>query len=85
MADVTEKKTKPTAIAIAFALGAGGGAAGDKLVHDSPVHFAVQGEAPPAHDGWKCEPEGGIIGAPMVCRLTTQAEQPAPETTTLAK
>ena len=68
MADITEKKQKPAVIALAFALGAGGGAAGRKLAVDSPVHFAVQGEAPPVHDQWRCEPEGGIIGAPMVCR-----------------
>lgn len=39
----------------------------DKLLHDSPVHFMVEGTAPVGAEGWKCAPEGGIVGAQMVC------------------
>ena len=54
--------------AIATIVGAGAVTGGQKLVTDSPVHFAVEGALPADAGGWKCEPEGGLIGAPMVCR-----------------
>lgn len=53
---------------LAACAGAGAQSGADKIATDSPVHFAVDGEAPAAHDQWSCEPEGGIVGAPMVCR-----------------
>lgn len=66
----TDKKPLPQWLKLFFAacVGAGAQTGAEKLSTDSPVHFAVEGERPAAHDGWKCEPEGGIIGAPMVCR-----------------
>lgn len=65
-----EKKPMPHWLKLLLAASAGGAAVqgGEKLATDSPVHFAVVGDAPIAADGWTCEPEGGIVGAPMVCR-----------------
>lgn len=65
-----EKKPLPQWLKYFLAACAGAGVQGgaDKIATDSPVHFAVEGAAPAQADGWKCEPEGGIIGAPMVCR-----------------
>jgi len=53
---------------LAACTGAGAQSGVQTLTIDSPIHFAVVGEAPAVHDGWECEPEGGIVGAPMVCR-----------------
>lgn len=56
-------------VVAAAALGAGATVSGDRIANDSPIHFAVEGEKPAGADAeWVCEPEGGIIGAPMVCR-----------------
>ena len=65
-----EKKPLPDWVKylIAACVGAGAQTGTQKALTDSPVHFAVEGEAPSAADGWSCQPEGGIIGAPMVCR-----------------
>lgn len=53
----------------AVALGSAATTGGQRLATDSPVHFAVDGEKPAGADAeWDCQPEGGIIGAPMVCR-----------------
>lgn len=40
----------------------------NKMVADAPVHFGVVGEAPKDATGWDCKPEGGLYGAPLVCR-----------------
>lgn len=40
----------------------------NRMVADSPVHFGVVGEQPVDATGWDCKPEGGLYGAPMVCR-----------------
>ena len=61
---------------IAACAGAGAQSGAQTLAEDSPVHFAVVGEAPEEHDGWKCEPEGGIVGAPMVCRPAEESTSP---------
>lgn len=67
-----QKKPLPQWVKLFIAACAGAGV--QTGVHtaatNSPIHFAVDGEAPAAHDGWACEPEGGIVGAPMVCRPT---------------
>ena len=65
-----EKKPLPQWVKLFLAACAGAGVqtGADKIATDSPVHFAVEGAAPAEAPGWKCEPEGGIIGAPMVCR-----------------
>lgn len=55
-------------IAVAGVVGAGAVVGGQRLSVDSPVHFKVQGMAPADAPGWKCAPEGGLIGAPLVCR-----------------
>lgn len=55
----------------AACIGAGAQSGADSLSKDSPIHFAVEGAKPASHDGWECGPEGGIIGAPMVCRPIT--------------
>lgn len=70
---------------LAACLGAGAQTGTQKLATDSPVHFAVEGEAPAVHDGWKCEPEGGIIGAPMVCRPASEAGHAAEPSTSTAQ
>ena len=44
------------------------GTGGYVLKDHSPVHFMVEGAPPEAAPDWKCEPEGGIVGAPVVCR-----------------
>ena len=54
--------------AVAIGLLSGVAIGGRKLSTDSPVHFAVVGQAPVQADGWECAPEGGLIGAPLVCR-----------------
>jgi hypothetical protein len=71
---MAEKKPMPQSVRLILAAltGAGLVTGGDKLAKDSPVHFAVEGEAPQKADGWVCAPEGGIIGAPMVCHLTAE-------------
>lgn len=43
-------------------------AGGYGLKDRSPVHFMVEGALPETAPEWACEPEGGIIGAPVVCR-----------------
>lgn len=70
MSDEKVKKPVPTWAKLVIAAGIGGGAVsgGEKLAKDSPVHFMVEGEAPAQAMEWACEPEGGIIGAPVVCR-----------------
>lgn len=65
-------------VSIAAGVGAGTVAGGQKLATDSPVHFGVVGQAPAEASGWRCAPEGGIVGAPLVCR----PEAGAPETDT---
>lgn len=55
-------------IAAAALAGAGLVVGGQKLAEDSPVHFAVEGSPPEVATDWACGPEGGIIGAPVVCR-----------------
>lgn len=69
-----EKKPLPMWLKITAAATAGAGivSGGQKLTTDSPVHFAVVGQPPAQAEGWKCEPEGGLIGAPLVCRPTTE-------------
>lgn len=70
MAD-DQKKPLPAwaKLIAAAALGSAATTGGQRLATDSPVHFAVDGEKPAGADAeWVCEPEGGIIGAPMVCR-----------------
>ena len=74
MNESNEKTTKtplPLWLKIAAAAGVGAGTVvtGQRLATDSPVHFAVEGAAPEGADAqWICAPEGGIVGAPMVCR-----------------
>jgi len=53
---------------LAACTGAGLQTGAQTLSVDSPVHFAVDGAAPVVADEWECGPEGGIVGAPMVCR-----------------
>lgn len=75
MAD--DKKPVPTwaKIVAAAALGSAATTGTQKLATDSPVHFAVEGEKPAGADAeWDCQPEGGIIGAPMVCRPKAKDE-----------
>lgn len=48
--------------------GAGVQTGAEQIATDSPVHFAVEGEKPSDAPEWNCAPEGGIVGAPMVCR-----------------
>ena len=68
-------------VVIAASAGAGAVTGGHKLATDSPVHFAVEGAAPVEAPGWKCAPEGGLIGAPMVCRPDASAQSIATDTT----
>jgi hypothetical protein len=58
-------KRKIVAAALA---GAGLVAGGQKLTKESPVHFMAEGSPPEAATDWACAPEGGIVGAPVVCR-----------------
>lgn len=65
-----EKKRVPmwAKLALVASTGAAIPFASDKLTKDSPVHFGVVGQAPKDAVGWDCKPEGGIYGAPLVCR-----------------
>jgi hypothetical protein len=60
--------------AIATIVGAGAVTGGYKLSTDSPVHLLTEGKPPEQADGWVCLPEGGLIGAPVVCRPKTDAQ-----------
>lgn len=67
-------------VAVAVLAGAGLVASSQKLTKNSPVHFAVEGAPPEAATDWACGPEGGIIGAPVVCRYVgkdTGVKKPA--------
>lgn len=68
-----EKKPTPVWAKMVLAATASAGlvVGGQKLSVDSPVHFGVVGEAPKDAEGWKCAPEGGLIGAPMVCHFVS--------------
>ena len=55
--------------------GAGLSEGAETLSVDSPIHFAVVGDAPEATPGWTCAPEGGIFGAPMVCRPNAEKNE----------
>lgn len=74
------KKDSKSAIAIAFALGAGSGAGGHQLSVDSPIHLSTVNVVPAAPaEEWVCAPEGGIIGATVVCEFKVKpppAEKP---------
>lgn len=78
MADLPKKSSK-SAIAIAFAMGAGTGAGGQQLAVDSPVHLSTVNVEPAAPaEEWVCAPEGGIVGAVVVCAFTSKAREPQP-------
>lgn len=83
MSDVP-KKSIPGWVKVLITAGVGGAVTvgGQKLAVDSPVHFQTVGQAPADAPEWSCEPEGGIIGAPVVCRYrpsgTSKASNPAP-------
>lgn len=47
---------------------------GYELSTDSPVHLLTEGKPPEQADGWVCLPEGGLIGAPVVCRPKADAQ-----------
>ena len=69
-----EKKPLPAwlKLLLAGSIGAGAVTGSQKLATDSPVHFAVEGVPPTGADGWDCKPEGGLVGAPLVCRPKNQ-------------
>ena len=73
---MAEPKKKKSAIAIAFALGAGTGAGGQKLAVESPVHLSTVNSAPAPSEEWVCAPEGGIVGAVVVCSFKAKADAP---------
>lgn len=69
-----EKQTSSvwSKMALAAAIGGGVVQGGTMLAHESPIHFSVVGEAPVQAEGWVCAPEGGIIGAPLVCHPSAE-------------
>ncbi len=60
-------------IALGALVGAGLVVGGQKLATDSPVHFLTDGAPPIEAPEWVCTPEGGLIGAPVVCRYVGSA------------
>jgi hypothetical protein len=80
------KPQMPRWARVLIAAGTGGALvlAGDeaatRLKKDSPVHFSVEGSPPEVATDWSCAPEGGIVGAPVVCRYVgkdTGVKKPA--------
>ena len=83
---MSPKKPLPAwAYPVLLVSGVGVGYVGPRIVtSDSPVHFGVVGEPPKDADGWDCKPEGGLYGAPLVCRYR-QLDVDSTETETETK
>lgn len=73
----SQKKPLPiwTQVALTVAAGSAIVSGAQSLSRNAPIHFGVVGQAPAVSEGWACAPEGGIVGAPLVCRPTAELLQ----------